>query len=463
MFIWSHFSITLRVIWLMQFRLNPKNRQGIFSRSALVTILLLTNVFVWYSYAIVILQQNIDALNLEFLQNILMWGIHFAALIFSAIFGVFLRKKLGGRIRFLAIWILFGILASAAPLLFSTTEIWGPATIGLVFGLSLGFGMPNCMGYFNSQVPTENRGKIGGCIFLLSGVLTVAIDLMGINGLVPLTITLVVLRALALVPLALIKPATETQENQREPTFRAVISQRPFILYLVPWIMFALLNYLTTPVQQNVLNPELIYDIQLIGNVFLGAFALLGGFFMDMVGRKRLAIIGFIMLGLSYSILGVIQNPVIWYFHAVMNGISWGILYVLFVVTIWGDLSYGAPSDKYYALGVSPFFISKFLQLTINAQIVETIDITSIFSFTALFLFLAILPLIYAPETLPEKAIKERELKSYLEKAQRIVKKEEEKNKKQNSRKNEEQEEQPKEPKESPEDEEARKLAEKYY
>jgi len=107
----------------------------------------------------------------------------------------------------------------------------------------------------------------------------------------------------------------------------------------------------------------------------------------------------------------------------VMNGISWGILYVLFVVTIWGDISHGAPSDKFYALGVSPFFISKMLQLTINSQIVAAIPISAIFSFTALFLFLAVLPLIYAPETLPEKVIKQIELNSYLEHAQKVKEK----------------------------------------
>jgi hypothetical protein len=39
------------------------------------------------------------------------------------------------------------------------------------------------------------------------------------------------------------------------------------------------------------------------------------------------------------------------------------------------------------------------------------------------FLFLAILPLLYAPETLPEKKIKERELKEYLKKASKMKEK----------------------------------------
>jgi hypothetical protein len=45
------------------------------------------------------------------------------------------------------------------------------------------------------------------------------------------------------------------------------------------------------------------------------------------------------------------------------------------------------------------------------------------FSFASFFLFLAVIPLIYAPETLPEKRIKERELREYVEKAKKAKEK----------------------------------------
>jgi hypothetical protein len=80
-------------------------------------------------------------------------------------------------------------------------------------------------------------------------------------------------------------------------------------------------------------------------------------------------------------------------------------------------------SDKYYALGVTPFFISKYLQFTIGTDIANAIPNSAIFSFAALFLFLAVLPLVYAPETLPEKTMRDRELKIYIEKAEKIKQK----------------------------------------
>jgi MFS family permease len=436
---------------------------GVFTRPALISIFLLSNAFVWYSYTIVILQESIGALNLDFLPNMAVWSSHFAALIVSALLGTYLTKKLGGRNRFMTIWVLVGSLASFAPIALSTTGSFGSVVLGLVIGFSLGFGLPNCMGYFTSRVPVENRGRIGGVIILVTGVGTAGLDLIGINGLVELTITLVVLRAIALAAVAFTKQSLKLENGGRLPSYRAILNQRPFILYFVPWIMFALLSYLATPVQQNILDPAMFSNLQILENVFMGAFALVGGIFMDLVGRKRLAIIGFVMLGLSYSILGFFNNTAVWYLHVVMNGMSWGVLYVLFVMTIWGDLSHGAASDKFYALGASPFFISKMLQLTINSQIVAAIPITAIFSFTALFLFLAVLPLIYSPETLPEKIMKARELKTYLEKAQEIATRTQNKEVETEQCKNEDEDDGLEFRVNQEDDEEARELAEKYY
>jgi hypothetical protein len=88
-------------------------------------------------------------------------------------------------------------------------------------------------------------------------------------------------------------------------------------------------------------------------------------------------------------------------------------------------LSHNAPSDKYYAVGVLPFFASRFLELTVGGYITASIpeSASALFSFTAFFLFLAVLPLFYAPETLPEKNIRDRELKTYIEKAQKVKEK----------------------------------------
>ncbi|MCL6579519.1 MAG: hypothetical protein K6T73_09070, partial [Candidatus Bathyarchaeota archaeon] len=77
---------------------------------------------------------------------------------------------------------------------------------------------------------------------------------------------------------------------------------------------------------------------------------------------------------------------------------------------------------KFYALGGLPFLLANFVSILIRPY-ASAISPTAAFSFASFFLFLAVLPLMYAPETLPEKKIKERELKEYVEKAKKIKEK----------------------------------------
>jgi hypothetical protein len=64
--------------------------------------------------------------------------------------------------------------------------------------------------------------------------------------------------------------------------------------------------------------------------------------------------------------------------------------------------------------------LSSFMYSFISQIFSETVQI---FTFASFFLFIAILPLVYAPETLPEKIMKEKDLKFYVEKAQKIAQK----------------------------------------
>ena len=147
----------------------------------------------------------------------------------------------------------------------------------------------------------------------------------------------------------------------------------------------------------------------------------MAGFFADKIGRKRTLIGGFIIFGIGYAVLGITPfNVYAWYLYMAFDGIAWGIIYVIFLFTIWGDLAHERPSEKYYAVGIIPYALSGFLRTTLGPLIVNTVSEYAIFSFAAFFLFLAVVPLMYAPETLPEKTVRERELRSYIERAKRV-------------------------------------------
>jgi MFS family permease len=214
------------------------------------------------------------------------------------------------------------------------------------------------------------------------------------------------------------KDYRQTEGKTTVFSLRKVLGQRSFILYFAPWVIFSIVNYLAVP---GDFGP----DYRMVQLVVMGGAAVLGGFFLDSVGRKPIAIAGFTSVGLGTAVLGFLGTtaPVL-YFNAVVDGIAWGFLFSLFVVTLWADLSQFSSSENYYALGVMPFFVSKLLELTVGPAIASFINAgPTLFSYTALFLFLAVMPLFYAPETLPEKVMKKRELKFYVEQAQEIAEK----------------------------------------
>ena len=135
---------------------------------------------------------------------------------------------------------------------------------------------------------------------------------------------------------------------------------------------------------------------------------------------------------------------------------------VIFIFSIWGDIAEGRRSEKIYAIGIMPFLLSTFIRFSLGSYLVTYISLegfSMIFSFFSFFLFIAVLPLVLAPETMSELAIKNNDLKSYITKAQkRVAKVQEKKNKPEEKGFSQDQSH-----KQSDEYEKARKLAEKYY
>jgi len=110
------------------------------------------------------------------------------------------------------------------------------------------------------------------------------------------------------------------------------------------------------------------------------------------------------------------------YLFLTLDGITWGLFVSVFFMAIWGDLGENREKEKYYALGGLPNLLANFVSILISPY-ASAISPTAAFSFASFFLFLAVIPLMYAPETLPEKKIRERELKGYIDKAKKVKEK----------------------------------------
>jgi MFS family permease len=448
----------------LMFRRQTPGLFGIEIKTAFTSIMLVANPLVWYYVLLIFMQQSVTKIPLNGTQSIFVYFIHFIGLVFSALVGATLTKKID-RTKFLTLWMTLNVILSATLFTLGSPNFLTISSFALLFGVFLGIGMPACMGYYNKSIPVEKRGRTSGIVMLTSGVGIVAFSIAVNSAPLILSVILAVWRLSSLIIFMSFGTSKVPEHKSSAVSYRLIFSQHSFILYLIPWIMFSLVNYLSAPLQLSRFGEQTTATMIMFQNVIMAIFSVVGGFFMDSLGRKRVAISGFVLLGLAAAVLGAFpENIVSWYFNAVIDGVAWGFLLVLFIVTIWGDLSPDAPSDKYYAVGVLPFFASKFLDVTIGGYVVDLVHgyTSALFSFVAFFLFLAVLPLVYAPETLPEKTMKDRELKNYIEKAKKEAAKAQKKEEEENTQK--ENEDTEVEFEVNQEDyEEALKEAEKYY
>jgi MFS family permease len=396
---------------------------GITAKNALISIVLIGNTLAWYSSVFNFMNATIKEINLVYPETLILWSFNFLGAAISALAGTLIIKKLGQRwVPFISFWMLLGIVSSLIPFVYS--DMAALLITSLLFGISFGLGMPVCLKFYTECTVTETRGRFSGIIFFLSVLGILSITAIENVNIVPNVLILSIWRAMGLVAFLSFKPPEKLGSQSRDTSFISILENRHFLFYFVPWLMFSLVNCLSLPLQLANFDENSLRFLGLLESVLISCFALVGGFLSDFFGRKRMIIAGFIMLGMGYAILGMYPKELsAWYIYTIADGIAWGIFWALFVLTLWGDLSYGNASDKYYAIGGQPFLISNFLRFILAPYIAGAVPDYAIFSFAAFFLFLAVLPLMYAPETLPEKTIRERELKQYIDKAQKAKEK----------------------------------------
>jgi hypothetical protein len=301
--------------------------------------------------------------------------------------------------------------------------------ISIFLGIASGIGLPSCFACFGDATVVENRGIHGGIAWATIGLGILALGLVVQEAVLFLAFGVLALwRMLGLIAFVLSsRNLREIPRTQRSSSFLSILHRREVVLYLVPWIMFSLINFTEAPILERVFG-NLYTLVGFVEFAITGLFALVGGLLADRVGRKRIVITGFIFLGIEYALLSLFSDvPITWYMYTVFDGVAWGMFASVFFMTLWGDLAGDRSKEKYYVLGGLPYFLGGFLPILVRpyANMIQT---GTAFSLASFFLFLAVLPLMYAPETLPEKAMRQRELEKYVGEAKKIKEKSKSKN-----------------------------------
>jgi len=387
-------------------------------RDFALVFVLLFNAFTW-SYMILMVIRNIAVATP---MSSAFSTIFYVAAAGAGLAGSLFNEKIR-RLRFLYSWMILGLLSSFSLIFLYNQTAAHISIICIALGISFGLGMPSSLAYLADTTITENRGTVSALVFLAANlsVLPLGALFMTLDPLMNLTV-LALWRGLGLAAFAMLKPKeAESANEQKRVSLTSVLRDRSFSLYLLPWIMFLLVDILEKGLLQDFVGVEILSLMLVAEPVAAVFFSLLAGLFVDKIGRKRLIVYGFVTLGIGYAMVGLAPtNNFAWYFYILVDGAAWGILLTIFLLTLWGDLSKPSSREKFYAIGIFPFLARNIVPFAL-ATFISTISANAAFSLASFFLFLSVLPLMYAPETLPEKKIELRRLKDYMQRAKKLA------------------------------------------
>jgi len=432
---------------------------------------LVINSLIWYTLTYAIFSSTIESFGFPNIEKFAVYGVYYAGIAISAIIGglVLPRSRRNGLI----IWMALGTILSIVMATISTNSFPVNMLLATIIGVTIGIGLPSTLAYFADSTSIEKRGIHGGVTWLAIGLGSLSIGAIISTQQISIgsigSYVRACWRGIGLILFVLLsRKKYQEKKASNEDGFIQILSRREFLLYLAPWIMFSVINFVEAPFQSNVFG-SLATLLGFVELAISGVMALVGGMLADHVGRKRVVITGFIILGIEYAMLSLTglfgsYGSMIGYLYVCLDGTAWGMFASVFFMTVWGDLAGEGTKEKYYVIGGLPYLLAGFLSILVQPSVPYIMLKTGLgmsFTIASFFLFIAVLPLIYAPETLPEKILKENDLKKYVEKAlEKVQKKPAGKEEKKTSAIDKSED-----PKDEINkfDEEARKLADKYY
>jgi MFS family permease len=401
-------------------------------RDFLVITILFISVFGWFYMTIPLFNGILENLNPTYTENIAIWAAFYVSIIGTSIVGMFLSNKVE-RHKFLCTWTVLGVVISLLPAIINTSNFEQVWVMSLLLGASFGLGVPSCLAYFAESTVVENRGSVGGITFLIANIsVPLLAGLFSPSDLSTFSVVFALMRGMGLIVFFL-KPEKQSS-SMTSDSIVSILRDRTFLLYFVAWSMFLLVDSLESGFVGPYLaghHSALVENMENIEALVAGLTIPIAGLLCDWVGRKKNVLVGFVALGIAYAIIGLNPEPAIsWYIYSLVDGVAWGIFSLVFILILWGDLAKSGDSKKYYTLGSIPFFLSSVIPSLLTQSLIQNFSEYAAFSLAAFFLFVAVMPLVFAPETLPEKKMELRRLRSFAEEARKAKEKYERKTEK---------------------------------
>lgn len=393
----------------------------------IAVILLFFPSIAWFYLFDFLLIDFIASLNVNLTWQYIGKVLFYISIVSSAIIGSMVSEKWNRR-RFLEFWIFLGVITTA---FFAFAQgLMFFLILGVLAGISFGLGFPSSLAFLADSTGIEERARVSGALILItfiSLILTIGVITTLQLGLIAILLICIILRAISFFAL-LIDPCERIV--CRERGWRAVLITHGFWLYFLSWLMFSvaggIFDFIKLP---QSLEPE---KISMLASVFLYVgvvlSSLISGFVSDRYGRKKPIIFGLITLGISYAFFSIATSPISYLLTRIIYGTAWGIIFVTYMLTVIGDFARTCSKEKFYAIGVVvPLIVFMVFQSFSDAFSLSIS--TSIFSsILSMILFISVVPLLYAPETLPKDKIRRRRVEEHLKKVKKLVEEEKTRN-----------------------------------
>jgi MFS family permease len=146
-----------------------------------------------------------------------------------------------------------------------------------------------------------------------------------------------------------------------------------------------------------------------------------GGVVADFFGRRHSLALSLTLYGIGSAFVGLLQDNVIFLVAYAVNGLSWGILFVLYIFVVWGDLATEKNVERMYSVGLVVFY--SILGVGVfSPQISQAPLITTALASCLLIFFLNV-PVLLAPELLPSDVREKARLALHIKAVKKIRRK----------------------------------------
>jgi MFS family permease len=297
------------------------------------------------------------------------------------------------------------------------------AVLGFLAGMSLGLGLPGSVALVADYTVVEERARVSGIVILatfIAAFVTIAVTRILNIGILSTILLFAVVRSTSFLALVIDKcdrPVPIVKESPHLPT----TVYREFFFYLFPWVMFCIASSLALN-----LIPKIEYSAEMatggtLRYAFIAVFGLVSGVMADRFGRKWPIVIGLIVLGVGFNLLGFNFTGTSVIIYLAISGVTWGSFFVVFLA-VPGDLSVLGSREKFYVLGyILPLTIVFSIVAIPGPDLSQFLPASSFAQILSVFLYISIVPVWRAKDTLQESKIQERKMKEYAERAGKIV------------------------------------------